>query len=142
MRRHGLTFFQADGGFTLLEILVAISIMAICLTVILQLFSGGLKAGRLSDDYTKGVFHAREIMEEILLSDALAEGLSEGRFNDSYAWTAEVMRVEQTEEEESKLPLDTFIIKVHVTWGETERKKRFELETIKVQEKERDATTK
>ncbi|MCJ7810032.1 MAG: prepilin-type N-terminal cleavage/methylation domain-containing protein, partial [Desulfobulbaceae bacterium] len=89
MRRHAPRSLQVDGGFTLLEILVAISIMAICLTVIFQLFSGGLKSGRLSDDYTRGVFHAREIMEEILVSDALAEGISEGRFNDSYAWKAE-----------------------------------------------------
>ena len=136
MRRRAPASFQIDGGFTLLEILVAISIMAICLTVILQLFSGGLKSGRLSDDYTRGVFHAREIMEEILASEALAEGVSEGHFDDSYSWKAEVIRVEQTDEEESKLPLDTFTIKVQVTWGETERKKLFELETIKVQEKE------
>ncbi len=138
MRRQALTFFQADGGFTLLEILVAISIMAICLTVILQLFSGGLRSGKLSDDYTRGVFHAREIMEEILASEALAEGISEGRFDDSYAWEAEVIRVEQTEEEASKLPLDTFTIKVQVTWGDTEKKKHFELETIKVQEKQKE----
>ena len=138
MRRHAPIFFPADGGFTLLEILVAISIMAICLTVILQLFSGGLKSGKLSDDYTRGVFYAREIMEEILVSDALAEGVTEGRFDDSYAWKAEVTRVEQTDEEEAKLPLDTFTIKVQVAWGETERKKHFELETIKVQEKQKE----
>ncbi|HIJ39566.1 MAG TPA: type II secretion system protein [Deltaproteobacteria bacterium] len=142
MKRHAPRFLQVDGGFTLLEILVAISIMAICLTVIFQLFSGGLKSGRLSDDYTRGVFHAREIMEEILVSDDLAEGISEGRFNDSYAWKAEVVRVEQKEEEKSKLPLDTFIVKVQVTWGETERKKRFELETMKVQEKQEEEATK
>ncbi len=135
MRRHGPPFFQGNDGFTLLEILVAISIMAICLTVILQLFSGGLKSGRLSEDYTRGVFHAREIMEEILLSDVLSEGVNEGNFNEFYAWKAEVSRVEQTEEEETKLPLDTYLIKVVVTWGETEKKKRFELETTKVLEK-------
>ncbi len=135
-RRHVPAFFQADDGFTLIEILVAISIMAICLTVILQLFSGGLRAGKLSDDYTRAVFHGKEIMEEILLSNMLEEGINEGRFNDSYGWKTEVVRIEQDEEEESKLPIDTFTIKVQVTWGGTEKNKSFELETIKIQQKQ------
>ena len=141
-RRRIPVFFQADDGFTLLEILVAISIMAICLTVILQLFSGSLKSGKLSDDYTRAVFHAKEIMEEILVSSALTEGISEGRFDDSYSWKAEIARVvreeEEEEEGESKLPLVTFSIKVQVAWGGTERNKRFELETIKVQQRQED----
>lgn len=152
MKNHGINFllngkrrdvpalFQADSGFTLLEILVAISIMAICLTVILQLFSGGLKSSRLSDDYTRAVFHAKEIMEEILVSNALEEGISEGRFDDSYAWKAEVVRIEQLEEEESRLPIDTFAIKVQVMWGGANKNKRFELETIKAREKQEESS--
>lgn len=140
-RRHVPALFQAGSGFTLLEILVAISIMAICLTVILQLFSGALKSGRLSDDYTRAVFHAKEIMEEILVSNALEEGVSEGRFDDSYSWKAEVVRIEQLEEEESRLPMDTFAIKVQVTWGGANKNKRFELETIKARQKQEEESS-
>lgn len=123
------------GGFTLIEVLVAISVLAICLVVILQLFSGGLKSGKLSDDYTRGVFHAREKMEEILLSDNMEEGITEGEFEDGFRWKADIVRMEQREEEVSRLPFDTFNIAVEISWGPEGHEKHLKIDTIKVAEK-------
>ena len=89
-------------GFTLIETLVAMMILAISLVVILQLFSGGLKASRLSDDYTRAVFHAREKMEEILILDELIDGELEGEFEDAYKWKVEIFLHEPSEEEEEQ----------------------------------------
>lgn len=125
-------------GFTLIEILVAISILGISLVVVLQLFSGALKSGRVSDEYTTGIFYAQETMEEILLRTELTPGAEEGGFDDNYRWRAEILRLEQLEEEASKLPFDTFQILVDVSWGRvTEGKeKHFQLSTLKVIKKE------
>ena len=124
-------------GFTLMEILVAISVLAIALVVILQLFSGGLKSGRISDAYTMGIFHAKEKMEEILLSESLTPGITEGEFEDGYRWRAAIEQVVQTEEEAAKLPLDMFQITVAVSWGHDTagEGKQFQLSTLKVVEK-------
>jgi len=123
------------GGFTLIEVLVAISVLAISLVVILQLFSGGLNSGRLSDEYTRGVFHAREKMEEILLSDTMEEGITEGEFEDGSKWKADIVRMEQREEEVSRLPFDAFTIAVEISWGSEGSKKHLKIDTIKVAEK-------
>jgi general secretion pathway protein I len=125
-------------GFTLIEILVAISILGISLVVVLQLFSGALKSGRVSDQYTRGIFYAQETMEEILLRTELTPGVEEGDFDDNYRWRAEILRIEQVEEEALKLPFDTFQILVDVSWGGvTEGKgKRFQLSTLRVVRKE------
>ena len=123
------------GGFTLIEVLVAISVLAICLVVILQLFSGGLKSGKLSDEYTRGVFHAREKMEEILLSDNLEEGITEGEFEDGSRWKADIVRMEQREEEVSRLPFDAFTIAVEISWGPEGHEKHLTIDTMKVAEK-------
>jgi prepilin-type N-terminal cleavage/methylation domain-containing protein len=40
-------------GFTLLEIVVAMAILGIGLVVIIELFSGGLRLARVSEEYTK-----------------------------------------------------------------------------------------
>ncbi len=126
-----------DDGFTLIEILVAISILAISLVVVLQLFSGGLKSIRVSNDYMQGVFYAQEKMEEILVREALTSGAEEGEFDDSYEWRAEILRMDQLEEEAAKLPFDTFQITVDVTWNRDNENggKRFQLTTLKVVEK-------
>ncbi|GEM_PF-518386 len=122
-------------GFTLIEVLVAISVLAISLVVILQLFSGGLNSGRLSDEYTRAVFHAREKMEEILLSDTIEEGTSEGEFEDGSRWKANIVLMEQREEEVSRLPFDAFTIEVEVSWGPEESAKHLTIDTMKVAEK-------
>ena len=52
-------------GFTLIEVLVAVAILGVGLTVLIELFSGGLRLGRASEEYTKAVNYARMKMEEI-----------------------------------------------------------------------------
>lgn len=125
------------GGFTLIEILVAISILGISLVVLLQLFSGALKSVRVSNDYTQGVFHAQEKMEEVLLREALTPGTEEGDFEDGFRWRVEIIRLDQAEEEALKLPIDTFQISVVVTWdGEAVGGgKDFQVTTLKVVKK-------
>ena len=125
---------QRSQGFTLIETLVAVAVLAISLVVVLQLFSGGLKSGKLSDEYTRGIFYAREKMEELLLSDKLEDGVSEGEFEDGYRWEAEILRLEVTEEDE-KLPFESFGIRVEVIWDTGGGDKHFEIATIRNVEK-------
>ncbi|OPX41367.1 MAG: hypothetical protein B1H13_02455 [Desulfobacteraceae bacterium 4484_190.3] len=99
-------------GFTLIETLVAMAILSISLVVILQLFSGGLKSSRLSDNYTRAIFHAREKMEEIFLNDNFTDGATEGEFSDGI-----------------------FNIKVDVRWQEGSKEKHFEISTLRIAEK-------
>jgi general secretion pathway protein I len=128
----------SNRGFTLIEILVAISVLSIALVVILQLISGGLRSGRLSDAYAKGIFHAREKMEEILLGTEFTEGVSEGEFEDAYRWRSEIVREEQPEEEAKKLPFDAYHIRVDIFWDEGEREKNFGIATMKVARKKKE----
>ena len=130
-------WMDSNKGFTLIETLVAISILSISLVVILQLFSGGLKSSRLSDDYTRGIFHAMEKMEEILLADEITDGVFEGEFEDGFRWTAEIIHLESEEPEEETIkgPFDTFRIKVDIGWKMGSNEKHYEISTIKVTEK-------
>jgi general secretion pathway protein I len=122
-------------GFTLLETLVALSVLAIALVVILQLFSGGLKAEKASDDYTRAVFYGREKMEEILLVSPLEEGVMEGDCDERYRWQTAVTPIELPEEEAETLPFRMMEITVRISWNQGVRDKRFELHTTKILEK-------
>lgn len=126
---------QNQHGFTLIEILVATMILAICIVVILQLFSGGLKSSKLSGDYTRAIFHAREKMEELLLLDALTDQVLEGEFKDGFTWSANIEHRIPDEDEETQLPVDSFNIDVRVSWADGRRGKHFEISTIKIAKK-------
>jgi general secretion pathway protein I len=125
-------------GFTLLETLVAISILAISLVVILQLFSGGLKSSKLSDEYTRGIFHAREKMDEILLAGALTEGVIGGEFDDGFRWKAEALPLNIQEAKDVTLPVRAFNIKVDVMWDAGGQEKRFAISAIKLVKSSKD----
>ena len=122
----------AGRGFTLVETLVAVSILAISLVVLLQLFSGGLKSSRVSDEYTRGIFYAREKMDEILLARELSPGIIGGEYDDGFKWRAEAQPLDIQEAKDVKLPVRAFNIKVAVTWGAGEREKEFAMSAIKL----------
>ena len=126
---------NGEGGFALIEILVAVSVLAISLVVIFQLFSGGLKSRKLSEQYGRGIFYAREKMAEILLSPDLSEGDTQGEFEDNYQWRAVTNRV--VPEEEENLPVDLVNIKLSISWREGEKGKVFTINTLKAVEKKK-----
>jgi general secretion pathway protein I len=118
------------GGFTLIETLVAMMVLAISLTVIFQLFSGGLRSARVADDHTRAVFFAREKMEEILLQPALLPGVYTGRFNDRYRWRAELALVEGVAEPDEAEAVRPVGVSVEVIWKTDVREKRFSIQTV------------
>ena len=135
--RIGTTPSNATGGFALIEILVAVSVLAISLVVIMQLFSGGLKARKLSEEYARGIFHAREKMAEILLAPDLSEGETQGKFEDGYQWRAVITRI-IPEGREENIPVDLLNIKVSILWPEGEKEKDFAISTLKAVQKEKE----
>ena len=132
---------RLQGGFTLIETLVAIMVLSLSLVVILQLFSGGLKSSKTADDYTCAVFHAREKMEELLLIDDFEDGTFEGTFDNGYRWTVDIKFVEPEENEEEEqraLPVDLVHLDVSVLWPVGAHEKKFQISTLKIVEKKPD----
>ncbi len=127
---RGLRWGAGFDGFTLIETLVAMMVLAISLTVIFQLFSGGLRSARVADDHTRAVFFAREKMEEILLQPALAPGVYTGRFNDRYRWRAELTPVEGAVEPDDAGAARPVGVSVEVIWKTDVREKRFSIQTV------------
>ena len=122
-----------QNGFTLIETLVAMMLLAISFVIIMQLFSGGLKSSRVTSDYIYGIFHAREKMEEILLSDNLIPGTVSGEFDDGYEWSATVF-IPQLEEDDPtpRMPVVTADVSVDVWWHVGDQEKRFGLNTTAI----------
>ena len=125
-------------GFTLIEVLTAMMILAIAMVTILQLFSGGLRSAAVAGEYTRAVFHAREKMAELLLYDEMQDAALEGTFDDGYSWRAEIryLNPEPVAAEdvgsvsEPKWPLDLFDISVEVAWDAGLRERRFRIQTV------------
>lgn len=118
-------------GLTLVEILVALVILGISLVTVMQLFSGGLKANKVSGDYTRAIFHAREKMEEMLLIEDMVEGVTEGEFSDGFKWHMQISPFEFQKEDEENTSVKLYTITVRVG-KEGWRGKSVDISTLKL----------
>ncbi|OGW06649.1 MAG: hypothetical protein A2889_03960 [Nitrospinae bacterium RIFCSPLOWO2_01_FULL_39_10] len=94
------SIFNSQKGFTLLEVMVAIVILGLGLTVVFELFSGGLKSVEISNDYSNAVILANKKMGELSLKEKLDVGKETGDFSeeDNYKWEVDIVSYQVDEE--------------------------------------------
>jgi general secretion pathway protein I len=122
-------------GFTLLEVVVAMAILGIALTIIIELFGGGLRLGRTSEEYTRAAGFARMKLEEISLSKSLGEGIEEGEFAPDYRWQVEVKKVDLLPpgtETSYQPPVALYSVRIQVLWKSGSREKTTAVETYRL----------
>ncbi|MCJ8499373.1 type IV pilus modification PilV family protein [Desulfatitalea alkaliphila] len=121
----------SNRGFTLFEALAATMILAIALVTIMQLFSGGLRTGHLSEQYTRAVLCARQTMEELLLRPDSAEETLAGESSDGFRWQADITLADTDEDPPARAgELRLFHIALKVWWDDGQRQREVDLETV------------
>jgi len=77
-------------AFTLLEVLVALTILCFGVVTPLQIFSLGLRLGARSATRTESAVMAAAVMDELLARGKLPEVPDSGRISGAISWKAEV----------------------------------------------------
>jgi len=103
---------RGNGGFTLLEVIVAMALFAAGIVAISLLFTGSLRLSGGARDASAGAIYARQRMEEALLAPVPAEGVEQGDFGEGYRWKLETSLVPPEEEK----PYDEIRMRVTVRW--------------------------
>lgn len=104
-----------QAGFTLLEVLVAMAILAVAITTMLQLSAQSLRLLGLSGEHQRAVLLADRVTRE---SQPEAEGVESGQ-EGPYAWERRVSLVALPEEQSPPTGAAPrlFSVAVSVRWG-------------------------
>ncbi|HWR59010.1 MAG TPA: prepilin-type N-terminal cleavage/methylation domain-containing protein [Thermodesulfovibrionales bacterium] len=125
---------RAEWGFTLLEVLVALAVLGIAVTMVLQLFSADMRAISASGDYVSAVARAESKMREVLADDALSEKSSGETARDGYRTSVSVTQTLRDRTEN----LQVILLNVSVTvyWTRGSKEKSLTLNTMKTVNKQ------
>lgn len=113
-----------EKGFTLLEVLVSLSILAIGLIAVVRSFSCTIQAGDLSRGLTKAYLLAEGKISELETIPQDILGIKRGDFvkdHPGYRWETEVSSTRNLNIQEAA---------VRVLWQEGEKEERIELLTL------------
>jgi type II secretion system protein I len=116
-------------GFTLLEILVALAILATAVTIIFQLFSASLRNIAVSEDVVLASVRVEAKMREVLDKEELSIDSWTEETNDGYKFVVNI--TETLQQKTDSLPLQLLQIDVAVTWVKNSKERSLRLKTYK-----------
>ncbi len=108
---------KQEAGFTLLEVIVALAILAAGLLGLMELISGSLRLSGGARDVNAASVYASQRLEEALLAPRPAEGTETGLFGEKYRWTTRTSFLPMED------PFRPVRIQVTVSWNEGERER-------------------
>jgi type II secretion system protein I len=125
-----------DQGFTLLEVLIAMTILGLGVVTLLQIFSQGLQLGARSTARTETIASGARVMDEMLARRTLSEGAQSGKLGVNGRWSAQVQAVRDPSPDvnlSSNWELKEVALEVTVVESGLER--RVDLKTLRLTKK-------
>lgn len=121
-------------GFSLIEILVAFMILAISLTVIFRIFSGGLRNVDLSEDYARAVMVAESQLSASGISEPLEYGVTTGAWDERFHWERTIGPYRPWQEDKALVaPVQAYQVTVSVSWEHAGHSRQLTLSSVRLQ---------
>ena len=127
---------HSETGFTLLEVLIAMTILGLGVVTLLQIFSQGLQLGARSTARTETIASGARVMDELLARRTISDGSQAGKLGANGRWNAQVQAVRDPSpalELSSNWELKEVALEVTVIESGLER--RVDLKTLRLSKK-------
>jgi len=131
---------RRESGFTLLEVLMSLTVLAVGVALVLSLMTGSLGNIRKVRGNSRLVEHAQSVMELALLDDSIQGAYTmHGDFEDGTRWSVEVSEVEMPApsnavplSQQMQMAVPKMLSYVVVVMGPNSPRADFQLQTMKM----------
>jgi len=118
-------------GFTLLEVLVALSIAAIGIAMVMQVFGGSLRNVDRADHYLRALALAESLLATAGTERELESGTESGEAEPGFRW--EIAMAEVVDETlPDDMPLRLFDVEATVAWDDGAASRSVSLRTLRL----------
>jgi type II secretion system protein I len=136
MKSMNFTIYRSlkqERGFTLLEVLVALSILSTAIILIFQLFSANMRNITLSEDYISAAVRADARMRDVLEDNTLTVNYWSEKTDDGYR--IDVAVSDALQQRTGELPVRLLEVALTIHWTRNMKEKSFTLRTMKMVER-------
>ena len=129
--------FRGQGGFTLLEVLLAFVIFALSFATVLEIQSGSIRNTVRAREYSEVALIAQSVMDQVGLEIAIEAGTTASGESGDYNWEVTVDTFEDTSGETNSIALaeltgvELLQVDLVITWGGSAREKSREFSTVR-----------
>jgi general secretion pathway protein I len=122
-------------GFSLIEMIAAMFILALGLGLLLQVLGGSLNQARRAQEHTEAALWAQSFLDTLGMGEPLEPGSDSGEFDRRYRWDLDVSEAPWENESgisPDSLPYILYRVELNVHWGSDGRERRATFETLRV----------
>lgn len=77
-------------GFSLLEMIAAIMLLAIAFAALMEVAGGSIRLSQKASDYTQAALWARSKLDTSFVLETVQPGMTQGNFDNRYRWRMQV----------------------------------------------------
>lgn len=126
---------NSEAGFTLVEVIVAIAILALGLGALLEMISSSLRQMAEAKRMAEAGALTQSLFAEVGTARPIREGQSDGQFPNGYHWRLNMERYGDAIQRE-QWPVGAYVVSTEVTWLDGTHKRSYALTTLRLGPKE------
>ncbi|MBT8048775.1 MAG: hypothetical protein HKN57_05140 [Xanthomonadales bacterium] len=128
---------RGNGGFTLLELLLAFVVFALSFATVLEILSGSMRNTVRARHYSEAALTAQSLMDQVGLEIPLEAGFAANGESGEYEWEIQVYEYSSTGENPYSVELSELTgilllqVDLAISWGERPREQTRYFSTVK-----------
>ena len=103
-------------GFTLLEVIAAIMLLAIAFAALMQVAGGSIRLSQNASEHSEAALWARSMLDTAFTTEPVRAGTTSGRFNQRFSWQLDVTPW-AVPAAAPDAPMRLYQLDLDVTWG-------------------------
>lgn len=125
---------RRQGGFSLLEVLVAFAILALSLGVLMNIFARATQTTIVSSQYSQAASLIESKLATVGNAIPLEAGTIAGEPENGFEWELSILPVELSEDAATEPPATAYVIHGSVLWRDLGKVRRLTLSTLRLGE--------
>ncbi len=123
---------RAQGGFSLLEVIAAIMLLAIAFAALMKVAGGSISLTQNAADYSEASLWARGLLDSAFVGTPIKTGNSAGQFNNRFRWQLAVTPWNDAGNQPPEAPLHLYQMDLDVLWGPAGRPRSAHFRTLRL----------